>query len=137
MTATAANPTATYLKLVKKHPLRSIKTGAELDAATAVLRDLLRHDPDEGGRQYLDALTDLIEVFERDAHPIPDVPEGEMLRFLMGSNGKSQSDVSRETGIAPSTLSAVVRGTRSLTKGQVVSLARLFNVAPAAFLPAA
>lgn len=125
-----------YLELVKTFPLRSIRTEDELDAATAVLNDILRRNLDEGGEQYRDALTDLIELYEESAHPIPDASEADVLRMLMESNGLSQSELARKTGIAQSTLSAVLGGSRALTRDHIVALARYFGVSPAVFLPA-
>ncbi len=58
-----------------------------------------------------------------------------MLRLLMESNGLSQTGLAKKVGISQSTISAVLHGTRSLTQGQVVTLARFFHIAPAAFLP--
>lgn len=125
-----------YLDLIQEHPLRSIRSERELDAAQSVLNRLLQQRLDRGGRQYLDALTDLIEVYENSAHPIPDASESEVLTMLMESNGLSQSALARETGISQSTISAVLGGIRRLTRDQVVNLSRYFNLSPAAFLPA-
>jgi len=122
--------------LIRKFPLRSIRTEDELDDAQAALDDLLCQNLDEGGEQYLAALTDLIEVSEDKAHPVPDASEADVLRLLMESNGLSQAGLAREVGISRSTISAVLGGVRSLTKEQVVTLARHFGLAPAAFLPA-
>ena len=41
----------------------------------------------------------------------------------------------KKVGIAQSTISAVLNGSRKLTKAHVLKLAEFFNVAPAAFLP--
>ena len=106
-----------------------------MDAATAVLNRLLQQNLDAGGEQCRDALTDLIERYEEAAHPIPDAPEADVLRVLMESNGLSRAELSRQTGIAPSTLSAVLSGSRSLTREHVVTLAKHFGVSAAAFLP--
>lgn len=125
----------TYLDLIRKFPLRSISNEGELDAAQTVLDGLLRRKLDEGGEQYLGALTDLIEVYEDKAHPIPDASEGDVLGMLMESNGISQSELARKVGISQSTISTVLSGARSLTKDQVVVLARYFHISPAAFLP--
>ena len=125
-----------YLDLIRKFPLRSIRTEAELDAAQIVLDGLLRRKLNAGGEQYLGALTDLIEVYEDRAHPIPDAPEADVLRLLMESNGLSQSRLAREVGISQSTISAVLGGARSLTKEQVVALAQHFHLSPMAFLSA-
>jgi transcriptional regulator with XRE-family HTH domain len=47
----------------------------------------------------------------------------------------SHTDLAKKVGIAQSTISAVLNGSRKLTKNQVIKLAAFFNVAPAAFLP--
>jgi antitoxin component HigA of HigAB toxin-antitoxin module len=85
--------------------------------------------------EYLDVLTDLIEQYEADHEPIPDASEADVLRLLMESNGLSQMALARKVGISQSTVSAVLHGTRSLTRDQVITLARFFNVGPGAFLP--
>jgi antitoxin component HigA of HigAB toxin-antitoxin module len=109
----------TYLDCVRELPLRSIRSESELDAAEAMLHRLLARRLDRGGKQYLDALTDLIEVYEKQAHPIPDASEVDVLATLMESNGLSQSAVTRETGISQSTISAVLGGVRSLTPSKL------------------
>ena len=59
-----------------------------------------------------------------------------MLRELMRSNAFSQAGLAKKAGIAQSTISAVLNGDRTLTKVQVIRLAKVFNVSPLAFLPA-
>jgi HTH-type transcriptional regulator/antitoxin HigA len=106
-----------------------------LDEALDVLNELLRQDRDEGAQAYLDVLTDLIAAYE-DAHvPIADVSESDVLRELMRANGLSQTELAKSVGIAQSTISAVLSGARSLTKGQILKLAKHFAIAPSAFLP--
>ena len=61
--------------------------------------------------------------------------QADVLRLLMESNGLSQMALARKVGISQSTISAVLDGTRSLTKEHVITLARCFNVGPGAFLP--
>ena len=129
-------PRKGYLKLIKRFPLRSIRTEEELDAAMEVIRALLQDDLDAAGEDYLSALTDLVEVYENKVHPIPDASEADVLRLLMESNHLSQSQLAAKSGIAQSTISAVLSGTRSLTRDHIVELARLFHVSPAALLPA-
>ena len=58
-----------------------------------------------------------------------------MLAELIRANGLTQHRLAKRVGVSQSTISAVVNGTRSLTRDQVVSLARFFHVSPAAFLP--
>jgi HTH-type transcriptional regulator / antitoxin HigA len=126
----------TYFDLVRKFPLVHLRDFAHLEAASAVIDDLLRQDLDEGGRAYLGALTDLVEVFEDENVKIPDASESDVLRELMNANRLSQTRLAKEVGISQSTLSAVLNGTRSLTKAHVARLARFFNVPASVFLSA-
>jgi HTH-type transcriptional regulator/antitoxin HigA len=96
---------------------------------------LLEEDRDEGEESYLDVLTDLVEAYEARRATIPDASEADVLRLLMTANGFSQSTLSAEAGISQSTLSAILNGKRSLTRGQMITLANRFHVSPAVFLP--
>ena len=125
----------TYWKLVKRFPLIHLRDEAHLDEALEVLKGLLRQDRDEGAQEYLDVLTDLVAAYEVEHVPMADVSEADVLRELMRSNGLSQVELAKAAGIAQSTISAVLTGARSLTKGQVLKLAQFFGIGPAAFLP--
>ena len=137
MAVNAATPRVpdTYWKLVKRFPLIHIRDDAHLDEALAVLDGLLREDRDEGAQEYLDVLTDLVAAYEDEHVAMADVSEADVLRELMRSNGLSQVELAKAVGIAQSTISAVLTGARSLTKGQVLKLATFFGLPPAAFLP--
>ena len=138
MVARAATRTlpATYFKLVKQFPLTHIRDEAHLVAVQDVIDGLLEQNLDKGAQEYLDALTDLVETYEDEHEPIPDASEADVLRELMRANRLSQPRLAKKVGIAQSTISAVLNGTRSLTKAQMITLARSFHVSPAAFLPA-
>ena len=125
-----------YLELVKRFPLIHIRDDDHLAEALDVLNGLLAQDGDAGAQAYLDVLTDLVRAYEDEHVAIPDASEADVLRELMRSNGLTQSELARTSRISQSTLSAVLTGARTLTKGQVIKLARLFGVSPAAFLPA-
>src|SRR5262245_24927826 len=125
----------TYWKLVKRFPLIHIRDEAHLDEALEVLNALLRRDRDQGAQEYLDVLTDLVAAYEDEHVPMPDVSEADVLRELMRSNGLNQMDLAKAVGIAQSTISAVLTGARTLTKGKVLKLARFFGIGPAALLP--
>jgi HTH-type transcriptional regulator/antitoxin HigA len=125
----------TYLRLVKRFPLIHLRDEAHLDEALAVIDGLLRRDRDPGAQEYLDVLTDLVAAYEDEHVPMPDVSEADVLRELIRSHGLSQTELARTVGMAQSTISAVLTGARSLTKGQVLKLARFFGIGPAAFLP--
>jgi HTH-type transcriptional regulator/antitoxin HigA len=124
-----------YMKLIRRFPLRAIRTDEELAVAHTVLDELLRQELDADAQDYLDVLTDLVEKYEREVHPIPDASEADVLQFLMESHQLTQSELARKTGIAQSTVSAVLNGARSLTREHISKLARFFNVSPVVFLP--
>jgi HTH-type transcriptional regulator/antitoxin HigA len=126
----------TYFALVKRFPLTHIRDDDHLDAAQALIDELLQEELDRGSEEYLNVLTDLVEAYENEHVPIRDASEADVLRELMGANRLSQQKLAKAAGIAQSTISAVLNGSRSLTKEQVVRLAAHFGVAPAAFLPA-
>ena len=77
----------------------------------------------------------MVEAYE-DAHvPIRDASEADVLRELMNANGLTQPKLAKAVGIAQSTISAVLNGTRALTKNQIITLSRFFGVGPGAFMP--
>ena len=126
---------ASFVALNATFPLRPIRSAAELAAALGVVEGLMRRELDADEADYLDVLSDLVQKFERAEHPMPDAAESDVLRLLMDGRGLSQNGLAKQSGIAQSTLSAVLDGTRSLTKKQVVTLAALFSVSPVVFLP--
>ena len=132
----ARRVTDSYWELVKRFPLIHIRDDDHLDEALAVLTSLLEQERDAGAQEYLDVLTDLVGAYEDEHVTIPNVSEVDVLRELMRSNGLSQMELARRVGISQSTISAILSGARSLTKDQVVKLARFFGISPAAFLPA-
>ncbi len=125
---------ASYLALVRRFPLRPINSEAALDAATAVINELLdRHELDAAEEDYLDVLSDLVERYEDSHHAIGGVSEEEMFRFLIEQKDVTQAAVARETGIAESTISAVLAGKRTLSHSHIIALARYFHVSPRVF----
>lgn len=124
-----------YFELIKKFPLVPIQDDDHLDEAVEVLEGLLAEDLDAGGQAYLEVLTGLVAEYEEENVEIPDASEADVLRELMRVRGLTQGKLAKEVGITQSTISAVLNGTRTLTRGQVVKLANYFHVSAAVFLP--
>ena len=82
---------------------------------------------------YLEVLGDLIEQYESETHPMAPVSDEEMLRHLIEAKGVSQTEVSKATGIADSTISEVLKGKRSLNRSHIGKLSRYFSVSPDVF----
>ncbi len=134
-TKTRPNELDGYWELIHGFPLRPIRTEKELDRAIEVIDALLdRADLTAAEEDYLDLLGDLVEQYEDEAHPLPDVSDGAMLRFLIDQKDVVQADVARATGIAESRISEVLSGKRQLTRAHIMKLAAYFHVQPAVFL---
>jgi HTH-type transcriptional regulator/antitoxin HigA len=130
----ARRPPDSYFSLVNEFPLVPLKDEAHLDAAEAMLRRLLKLDRDSGEEDYLLVLTDLIEAYEDEHVVFPEAPEGDVLAEFMRGHGLTQAAFAKATGIAQSTISAVINGKRSLTRTQIKSISRHFQVPTAIFL---
>jgi HTH-type transcriptional regulator/antitoxin HigA len=128
-------PSPRYLKLIGRFPLRPLRSDEELEEATEVAEELdFRDDltPDE--RDYLDVLIGLIERYEDEHHPIPDVSGPEALKSLIEFRGISQSEVARGAGIADSVLSEILHGKRHMGLKTIEALAGYFRVDPGLFI---
>jgi HTH-type transcriptional regulator / antitoxin HigA len=124
-----------YLTLIRRLPLRPIRTDAELDAAICVIDELTdRDDLSVAETEYLDVLGDLVEKYEDEHVEIPYVSDAAMLRSLMEEKGVRQADVVRNTGISKTVLSLVLNGKRDLTREHIGALSKYFAVNPGAFL---
>ena len=127
---------ASYFKLVRRFPLVCIADEDGLVAALAAVDGLLALELDAGHAAYLETLSALIHAYEAEHHPIPDATPAEVLRELADANGLTGAAIAHRSGIAASTVSAILSGKRRPTPEQMTSLAMVFHVSPAVFLPA-
>jgi len=125
-----------YLQLVKKFPLRPIESEENNDIAGELCADMaLRYDKlSPGEKDYLAVLTMLVDNFESQWREEDDVEPRELLAFLMDQNGLVQKDLIPIFGTS-SRISEFISGKRDLSIGQVMGLAKRFNLSPTAFLP--
>ena len=125
----------TYFTLVKRHPLTSIRSEKDLDAAQSVVDALLRETLDDGGQAYLDALSDLIIVYEQEHHAITPLPPHQLLAYMLEEWRMSQADLMRATGLAKATVSDLVSGKRPFTVDQMHKVANVFGLPGTVFMP--
>jgi len=127
--------TDSYIELVRRFPLRPIRTEAELDRAVDMIDSLIdRGKLNEDEDDYLDVLGDLVRRYETENHPMPAVSDADMLRHLIEARETTQASVAAETGIAESTISEILAGKRGLSRRHIEALARHFHVSPAVFM---
>lgn len=118
-----------YLKLVQELPLVSIQSEEHLDAAQAMIDRLTDETKLVAGEKgYLDALCDLVAVYEDQHHSIPAPSDADLLRHLMEAKGVTQIQLHRGTGLAKSGISQVLAGKKPFSKGMIAALATYFHV---------
>jgi HTH-type transcriptional regulator / antitoxin HigA len=118
-----------YLELVLTFPLTSIKSDEHLEAAEEVMDQLLaREELQDGEEMYLDALSDLVAAYEDEHHAIEPASDDDMLRHLMEAKGISQTQLSRATKVAKSTISEVLAGKKPFSRQMIRKFADYFNV---------
>lgn len=126
-----------YFELVRRFPLRPIVSASDLDAATAVIDDLIARESRTADEDaYLDVLSDVVEKYEAEHHPIPDARGAEMLQFLIEDRKTNQRAVAQGSGIAVSTISQLLSGLRQMNVGHMEALARYFDVPASMFISA-
>ncbi len=124
-----------YMALIDELPLWPISNEKELDRAAKMLDRLLDDKKlSAGGQAYLDVLTRLVSDYEDQHHQIEPASDSEMLRFLLDQHRLRPAQLSRETGICDSTISSVLSGKRTLTRGQIDILADFFSISRAVFV---
>lgn len=129
-------PTASYWKLCRRFPLRPITNDAELEQSTAIIDELVDRgfdDLDPRETDDLDVLSELSEAFEDKQHPLEPVSDGEMLEFLCEQHQVTRTAVAESTGIAATTLSAVIQGKRELTREQIRRVCQFFHTSTEVF----
>ena len=124
----------TYLKLIQELPLVSIKSEEHLDAAQAMIDRLTDKKKLDGGEQaYLDALCDLVVVYEDQHHAIPMASDADLLRHLMEAKRVTQIQLHNDTGLAKSGISEVLAGKKPFSKTMIGTLASYFGVPTSVF----
>ena len=105
-----------------------------MDRATKVIDSLVdRPSLSSDEKDYLNVLSDLVEAYEEEHYRMAKVSDARMVRHLMEAKGVNQTEVAQATGIANSTISAVLKGTRQLTREHIGRLAVFFQVDPGVF----
>ena len=125
-----------YLELVRECPLRAIRSDVEHEQAMAMVRRLAVADEGtlgHGAQDYLDALTVLLEDYDRRQEPWRQISGLELLRHLMRESGMKVADLGRIVGSAP-LASLILSGRREISKDVMRRLGSHFHVDAGAFL---
>jgi HTH-type transcriptional regulator/antitoxin HigA len=118
-----------YWTLIRRFPLRRLRTEAELDEASRIIDELIHKAHRKSGEQdYLDVLGDLVEAYEAEHHPIAPPSNAALLEFLMEARDVNAKTVAEATGIPEATLSSVLADKRDLSRGHIIKLSKFFNI---------
>lgn len=118
-----------YAAVVAKYPPKVIRTEAENEYYTSVLRELdARFDQlNDAERDFADLLTLLIEDYESKHYELPKASPLDVIRFLMDQHSLKQKDLLDIFGNA-SVTSEVLSGKRELSKEHIRKLAARFCI---------
>jgi HTH-type transcriptional regulator / antitoxin HigA len=122
-----------YGDLLAQHQPKAIETEAE-NEAVILLAESLEHrqrTPEED--TLLELLIILIEKFEENSYPLPNVESDRMLLHLMEARNMKQEELVGVIG-SRGVVSEIVNGKRSISKAQAKVLGELFHVSPSLFI---
>ena len=134
-----------YLKLVRRFPLRPIRTEPDYERAIQVVQDLTGRADAAAGlsadeNDYLDVLSRLVRDYdELHSSLLRDRASGrtpapiELLKHLMEEHGMNTIALGKLVG-GSGQASMILRGKRELSKANIRTLAAHFHVSPAVFL---
>jgi HTH-type transcriptional regulator/antitoxin HigA len=132
MSATLADP----VRMIQMGAPHLISSDEDLESYTNALFDLTaKEEPTVDEIEAINLLSMLVERYEAERFPIPDVSAHDMLRYLMDLKQVPPHDLIPLLGGEP-TASMILNGTQTLTIGNVAALSSFFRVSPAVFIPA-
>jgi HTH-type transcriptional regulator/antitoxin HigA len=125
-----------YADLVVKVLPTAIQSEEEYQIMLANINELMSRSEDSLSAEevrLLETLAILVESYEDEHYPMPDIPPHEVLKYLMKENGYKQKDIVNIFGSSGIT-SEVVNGKRSISKAQAKKLAEFFGVSVELFI---
>ncbi|MEO1445296.1 MAG: transcriptional regulator [Cyanobacteria bacterium J06635_11] len=127
--------TKSYTNLLVRYQPKPITTDAENDAAIALAEEL-DHRPDKTSEEhvFLELLVTLIRRFKDEHYPTPEVSPNRILRHLLESSGKTQTDLATIVGTSESEIATFVSGEKTMNEAQAAILAAHFKVEPSLFI---
>lgn len=113
-------------------PIRDEAHYARMSEMLEALLDETEGDEDHAAMGLVDIVSDLIEDYEAEHHPLPEATGVEALKFLMEQHGLKQSDLG-EIG-SQGVVSEILTSKRELNIRQVRALSKRFGVSTATFI---
>jgi HTH-type transcriptional regulator/antitoxin HigA len=126
--------TAEYRELVNQYLPRPLRTAADYRRALKQVAELMVPHPSAAVSMLVEMLSTLIEQYESQHYPAPNVAPAELLAHCIEARALTAATVSKDTGIPAATISNVLARRRSISRRNAVKLGRYFNLPASAFL---
>jgi HTH-type transcriptional regulator/antitoxin HigA len=124
----------TYTELFNMHMIRPIHDKIGYDNAIEILDAMAGHKLNVEQEDYFEALSSLVEVYERQHVPAPKVSGLNLVRHLLEANDLSAADLSRLLGRDRSLGVRILSGERQLTVAHIKKLVGRFGIPAQAFI---
>jgi HTH-type transcriptional regulator/antitoxin HigA len=112
------------------------RTEAEYENAVTLLNELIDtigEDESHPLADLMDTLGTLMEAYENEHYPLPEVSGATVLAFLMEEHQIKPNDLGEDLG-SEELMVEILNGQRELNAEQIHSLTRRFQVSPEVFL---
>ena len=136
MSATLTVDRRKYVRLANRIVIKAIETEEEYDGMVAAVERLMDKGEDQLSPEesaLLETMAILIQAYDDRHHPLPPVPPGEMLAYLLEMSGRAPKDLLPVFGTR-GRVSEVLSGKRSISKEQAKKLASVFKVTADLFI---
>ncbi len=125
---------ADTVRMMQMGAPRLIESDEELERYSKELFALTAKEmPTADEIDAINLLSVLVERYEAERFPIPDVSAGAMLKYLMDLKKASKEELIAVLGEDGPSVSAIIEDESSPTISQVLALADFFEVSPVAF----
>ena len=123
-----------YSNLLVRYQPKPILTEAENDAAIALAQEL-EHRPELTPEEdlFLELLITLIEKFENEHYPIPEVSPDQILRYILEVSNTHEVDLIGILGSTSDSVSDIVQGRIPIDDTQAKILAERFKLSSSLF----
>lgn len=125
----------TYEELCRLHPPRTIHDDSDYENTLEVVEALIslpKLNVDQ--TDFMETLTELIEVYETQHEPIKKIRGLELLKYLMEENNISKEELSTILKKDSTLGYKIMDGSRKITVDHAHALGRYFSVDPGAFI---
>jgi antitoxin component HigA of HigAB toxin-antitoxin module len=125
----------TYEELCRLHLPRTIHDNSDYENTLEVIERLISLPlPNVDQADFMETLTELVEVYEAQHEPIKKMRELELLKYLMEENDISKEKLGTILKKGSTLGYKIMDGTRKITAEHAHALGRHFAVEPGAFI---